>query len=228
MQGDLPKVLHRVGGAPMVAHVINTAKLIGSDRIIVVVGYRSGLVQSNLAAFDVDFAEQKEQFGTGHAVLSAEEKSQREGTILVLSGDVPLLSKNTLEKLLQIHYSVRGAGTVLSGVCASPTGYGRIVRFENGTLEKIAEEKDATIEEKKIKEVNAGIYAFQSEKLWEFLPKVKNLNKQNEYYLPDIFSLFRRAGEKVGICLMDNFSEASGVNTAQQLEKINKVYDEKS
>ncbi|MBC8455988.1 NTP transferase domain-containing protein [bacterium] len=228
MEGDLPKVLHRVGGIPMVAHVINTARLIGSDRIIVVIGYRSELVRSNLANLDVDFVVQKKQFGTGHAVLSAQEKSSREGTILVLSGDVPLLSKNTLEKLLQIHYSVRVAGAVLSGICADPTGYGRIVRSEDGALEKIVEEKDATIEEKKIQEVNAGIYTFQSQKLWKFLPKVKNLNKQNEYYLPDIFSLFRQAGEKMGICLMDDFSEASGVNTAQQLKKINEVYHKKS
>ena len=224
MNSELPKVLHQVGKKPLISHVINTAKEIGSQQIVVVVGYGAELVQKELSGSNVDFALQKEQLGTGHAVLSAKEICDIAETILVLSGDVPLLSKNTLEKLLKKQYSVGAAGTVLSGVSTNPFGYGRIIRDENGLLQKIVEHKDATENEQKISEVNAGIYAFNTELLWKYLAMVKNENNQSEYYLPDVFSLFLSSGKKVGIYQMDDFSEAQGINTLEQLSAVDKRF----
>ena len=223
MKSDIPKVLHKVGGKPMLQHVIDAAKSAGSAREVVVIGSGAELVMQTISG--VEFVMQEEQLGTGHAVLSAEKNfEQSEGTVLILCGDTPLLTGELLQKFTAAHESSKCAATVLTAEMPDSTGYGRVIRETDGTFKKIVEEKDATEFEKKIREVNAGVYCFDVKKLFGALAKVKNDNAQGEYYLPDTLTILKEAGETVGVFTADYADETLGINSRVQLAAADRVF----
>ncbi len=230
MKSNTAKVLHKVGGRPLIAHVCRTAAALDPRKIYVVVGHQAveveAAVLAELNAARVEFAVQSEQLGTGHAVNSAREFLQnQDSTLLVLSGDVPMIRAETLASLVQQHRTHRGRGavcTILTVKLDDPTGYGRIVRNDLG-FEKIVEQKDATEEERRIKEINSGIYCFNARMLFDTLTKVRNDNKQNEYYLTDVPRLMREAGEAVSLYQHPDSREVSGINNREELADIEKV-----
>ena len=224
MDSNLPKVLHKVGGKPMVTHVIDRALEMGAEKIITIIGYRYELVQEQLKNEKTVFVLQLEQLGTGHAVLQCAELLKNfRGGVLVLSGDVPLISLKTLQSLHATHYSIGAKATLLSAQVDDPTGYGRVIRKSDGLLHRIVEHKDANNDQLKINEMNAGIYMFDSECLFNLLPLLRNNNAQGEYYLPDILSLINKNKGKVAIEITDNITEIQGVNTVEQLDELDKI-----
>jgi UDP-N-acetylglucosamine diphosphorylase/glucosamine-1-phosphate N-acetyltransferase len=221
MKSDLPKVLHKVLGKTMVARVVEQAEEIGSSKVIVVIGHKKELVEQELADKHVDFAVQSEQLGTGHAVLMAEPLLKEfSGDVLILAGDVPLLSASTLHKLLDTHHREQADATVLSAIFEDPYGYGRIVRTQDGFYSHSVEEKDADDEIRKIKEINSGIYIFKSELLFHNLHYVGTDNVQGEYYLTDILPMMLKANKKVALQVADDPDEIQGVNTVDQLKEV--------
>lgn len=225
MKSDLPKVLHQVGEIPMVTHTVRLAKSIGSEKTIVVIGHQYEIVEDALKNESVDFAYQLEQKGTGHAVEQCREHLQNfEGDVLILSGDVPLLSKNTINNLLHLHYQSRATSTILSADFEDPTGYGRVIRNSDGSLNRIVEHKDANTAELAISEINAGIYIFDCKTLFRLISHIKNENKQQEYYLPDVLPLILLEKSTVSVDKTKNILEIQGVNTVQQLQNLNEEY----
>jgi len=223
MRSKLPKVLHKVGGKAMLQHVIDAAKQAGSAREVVVIGSGAQLVEQTIAG--VEFVLQEEQLGTGHAVLSAKENfAESEGTVLILCGDTPLLTSKLLNNFRAAHENSNCAATVLTAKMPDATGYGRIIREEDGTFKKIVEEKDANELEKKIREVNAGAYCFDVRKLFGALEKVKNDNAQGEYYLPDVLTILKDAGEKVGAFTAEYADETLGINSRVQLAAADRIF----
>ncbi|AKF93636.1 bifunctional UDP-N-acetylglucosamine diphosphorylase/glucosamine-1-phosphate N-acetyltransferase GlmU [Brevibacillus laterosporus] len=219
MKSKLYKVLHPVCGKPMVQHVVDTLASMQVNDVVVVVGHGADKVRETLQD-RVQYAMQAEQLGTAHAALQAKDFLQdQEGTTLLLYGDVPLLSKETLTKLLAYHEEQNAAATVLTALMADPTGYGRIVRNERNEVLRIVEHKDATDEERNIAEINTGIYCFDNRKLWETLSQVKNDNAQNEYYITDCVGILREAGEKVSAYAAEDPDETMGVNDRVQLSE---------
>ena len=225
MKSDLPKVLHPLHGRAMIHYVIDLAKQIHSERIVVVVGHKKELVIQEVQERGVDFVEQTEQLGTGHAVLQTRPLFEGyDGAVLVLNGDVPLLSPSTIAELFRVHREEKPVVSMLTAIMDDPTGYGRIIRDENGYVVRNVEEKDASPEIKQIKEVNVGIYIFDSKRLFETLPLVKNDNKQGEYYLPDVIKIFVDQGEKVVALAAPNPEETYGINTIDHLKQAEKIY----
>jgi len=228
MKSDLPKVLHKVLGKTMISRVIDQAKLAGARKIVVVVGYKKDMVIESLKDTDVDFAIQEEQLGTAHAVQQCEPFLQNlNGNILILSGDVPLLTGETLLKLIACHNKNHADATLLTAVLDNPHGYGRIIRNADDTLKDIVEEKDADEDIRKIKEINAGIYIFKKELLFSYLKHVDNKNAQGEYYLPDVLPLMVRDNRKIYLQKAEQSEEIQGVNTVEQLklaeEKLKRI-----
>lgn len=238
MKSDLPKVLHPVCGTPMLQHIINKLKKIDIDKIIVVIGHKADKIRETIQD-DVIFVEQTEQNGTAHAVLQAvPHLAGKEGTTLVITGDTPLIEEVTLESLLQEHIHSHSKGTVLTAIQNNPTGYGRIIREFNsvtdihednklGNVVGIVEEKDADVSQKKIIEVNTGIFAFDNQTLLEGLPKIENANVQNEYYLTDIVSVFIEEGKEFGGYLLQDPNEAMGINSRVQLSEAETIMRKK-
>ena len=223
MKSSLPKVLHKAGGKAMLAHVLAAAKEAGAVRNIVVVGFGGETVEKALAG-EADFVTQEEQLGTGHAVLQAEPLLHEEkGTVLVLCGDTPLLTGKLLKKLAKEHAAAGAKATVLTAVMPDATGYGRIIRAADGTVERIVEHKDATEEERNVREVNSGIYCFEAPDLFAALHEVKNDNAQGEYYLPDVLEILRKKGEKIFAATADDYEETLGVNSRAQLAASEKI-----
>ncbi|MBQ9478332.1 MAG: bifunctional UDP-N-acetylglucosamine diphosphorylase/glucosamine-1-phosphate N-acetyltransferase GlmU [Selenomonadaceae bacterium] len=222
MKSDLPKVLHKVCGKPMLEHVIDAAKAIGSTRELVVIGSGAELVQQSIG--DVEFVMQEEQLGTGHAVLCTRDALKgSDGTVMILCGDTPLLTTDLLSNLANAHQRSGSKATVLTAVMPDATGYGRIVRAEDGSVEKIVEHKDATEDERSIREVNSGIYCFDIATLFGALDQVTNDNAQGEYYLTDVLEIIKRSGEKINAVIADDFSETLGINSRQQLAVAEKI-----
>ena len=222
MKSKLPKVLHKIGGKPMLQYVIKAAKKVGSTREVVVIGSGAELVEKTISG--VEFALQAEQLGTGHAVLSAKEKfANSEGTVLILCGDTPLLTSELLKDFTDTHEKSKCAATVLTAEMPDAAGYGRVIREEDGSLKKIVEDKDATDDEKKIREVNAGVYCFDVQKLFNALSKVNNNNSQGEYYLPDVLPILKEEGEKIGAFKAQYCIETIGINTREQLAAADKA-----
>ena len=216
MKSKLPKVLHKVGGKPMIQHVIDTAKKIGSTRQVAIIGSGADLVKKNISG--VEFVIQKEQLGTGHAVLSAKENfKDSKGTLLILCGDTPLLTTGLLNAFIAAHENSTCAATVLTAEMPDATGYGRIIHEADGSFKKIVEEKDADDEQKKIREVNSGVYCFDVQKLFAALDKVTNDNAQGEYYLPDVLPILKAQGETVGVFKAKYCIETIGINNRVQL-----------
>jgi len=220
MKSDLPKVLHKVLGESMIARVVERAKEAGSDKTIVVIGHKKELLEQELANSHVEFAVQAPQLGTGHAVMMAEPGlADFLGDVLILAGDVPLLTSATLIKLLDKHHKEEADATVLSAIFENPYGYGRIIRTSDGNYSHSVEEKDADDEIRKIKEINSGIYLFKSELLFHYLRFIGTDNIQGEYYLTDVLPLMRKDNKKIALQVADDPDEIQGVNTVDQLRE---------
>ncbi|WP_308364662.1 MULTISPECIES: bifunctional UDP-N-acetylglucosamine diphosphorylase/glucosamine-1-phosphate N-acetyltransferase GlmU [unclassified Microbulbifer] len=216
MHSDLPKVLHPIGGVPMLARVIDAARLLGEVSITVVVGHGADLVRERFADSGVQFVEQAEQLGTGHAVAQAIPNFRKGSTVLVLYGDVPLVRSGTLQSLLSA--SDKGPA-LLSVEVANPAGYGRIVRDDAGRVLEIVEEKDADADTLAIREINTGILAAPAELLAEWLPELSNDNAQKEYYLTDVVARSVAEGIAVTGVRASDPLEVAGINSrAQQAE----------
>jgi len=226
MKSKLPKVLHNIGGQPMIMHVINKAKKLGAERIISVIGYQAEKIKKTLINEEIEFTYQLEQKGTGHAVLQCQDQLKNfKGNALILSGDVPMISCETLNKLLLNHEKNNVDASILTTEVSSPKGYGRIIRNNNNHLKEIVEEVDASDEQRLIKEINSGIYVFKSTLLFNVLPLVKNKNTQNEFYLPDVFQHIINKSGKVAIEKTKNYSEIQGVNNIEELDILNLQYE---
>ena len=217
MKSELPKVLHELNGRPMVHYPVQQAAQIGCRPTVLVVGHGAEAVKESLVGQSVDFALQEQQLGTGHALLSAKEAlSGFSGSLLLLCGDVPLLRHETLQRLLDYHRGEGAAATVLTVEMAEPFGYGRILRNGSEVL-GIVEEKDATDEQRAIREINTGIYIFEAPLVFEILSGLDCDNAQGEYYLTDVLAALRAGGRKVRALVMDDPAEAMGINSRVQL-----------
>ncbi len=226
MTSDLPKVLHSVGGKPIVSHVIDTVKEIPADRICVVVGYKAEMVEDACKETGVEFVLQEQQFGTGHAVLQCKKALENfEGTMIVLNGDVPALRSSTIRSFIGHHQALSASATVLTAMISDPTGYGRIVRDEGRALLKIVEEKDASPEIRKIREINSGLFCFEKSELFRALGEVNRDNVQNEYYLTDVIAVMKKNGLRVGAYCVEDCGEVAGVNTDEELESMRKHFE---
>jgi bifunctional UDP-N-acetylglucosamine pyrophosphorylase/glucosamine-1-phosphate N-acetyltransferase len=236
MRSDLAKVLHRLDGRPLINHVSRTATALAPEKIYVVIGHQGDEVRSAvLEEFDAEhavFVEQEKQLGTGDAVNAARDLlADHDSTLLVLSGDVPMIRPETLAGLVQHHHGHRGRGaacTILTVRLKDPTGYGRIVRDSEGLFEKIVEQKDADEDQRQITEINAGIYAFDTRKLFAALQKVRNNNSQGEYYLTDVPALLREGGEDVAIFQHGDAYEVEGVNNRAQLAELERILNRRT
>lgn len=222
MKSKLPKVVHKVMGKCMVEHAITAAKEAGADEICVVVGHGADIVKSEIKS-EVTFVTQDKQLGTGHAVKCAREFIGREGETLILFGDTPLITGETLKRLVEMHKFTGNAITVLSAKTADPTGYGRIIRDIDGGFVKSVEHKDATEEERLCDEVNSGMYVFNSAELYDALDKITNDNAQGEYYLPDTLMIIKDKGLSVDAMVVEDATEIEGVNSRVQLAHAEKV-----
>lgn len=221
MKSDLPKVLHKVTGKTMLDHVRVAVSALSPDKEVIVVGHRADDVLASLAD-GPEFVKQEEQLGTGHAVqIVAPLLDKEEGTTLVIAGDTPLISGDTLEKLFAYHESEGATATILTAIAPDPTGYGRIIR-EGGQVTKIVEQKDASEEEKAVPEINTGTYVFDNKALFDALTKINNNNNQGEYYLTDVIEIFKNAGQKVCAYSLDDFEESLGVNDRVALSQAEK------
>ncbi len=231
MNSDLPKVLHEFFGRPMVAYVIDTLLSLGITDIYVVIGHQAEKVREALVPYleKIEFVMQAEQKGTGHAVLMTEPYLRDfDGDILVLSGDVPFLSGETIMNLIEVHRREEAAATVLSSIPEDPENYGRIIRVPGTDLVSyIVEDKDATVDEKKIEEINTGTFCFDNRYLFDSLKEIEDNNSQKELYLTDIMGILRRKGLKTAVCLTDNSDEALGVNKPEQKAALEKKFAKK-
>lgn len=227
MAGDLPKVLHEIRGRPMVSYVVDTVKGINPDKIVVVIGYQADRVRKVLQDEDVEFALQEEQLGTGHAVMQCKTAlSGFDGSVLVLNGDVPFLQTETIRRFVDYHTQRGASATVLSAVMDDATGYGRIVRSQDGSLLKIVEHKDAVGAELEIKEINSGLFCFDGGALFTALDQTDRENAQNEYYITDVIELLNDRGQIVGAYCVDEPKEVAGVNTESELDVMRKYFED--
>ena len=223
MKSKLPKVLHKAGGKTMLQHVIDAAKAAGAKRNIVVTGFGGEMVREAIGD-QAEFVTQTEQLGTGHAVLQTKDLLKDEtGTVMVLCGDTPLLTGALLKKLYDEHVAAEAKATVLTAIMPDATGYGRIIRSADGSVEKIVEHKDATAEEREVREVNSGIYCFAAKDLFEALSHVTNDNAQGEYYLPDVLEILKKKGEKIWAVAADDYEDTLGINSRLQLAGAEKI-----
>ena len=217
MRSKYPKVLHKVGGKPMLQHVIDAATVAGCDDKVVIVGHEAELVEKMVGS-QGKIALQAEQLGTGHAVMqTAEALKGFTGTALILCGDTPLLEGEELKKFCEAHKASGAAATVLTAVMDDPFGYGRIVRDEKGNVQAIVEQKDATEAQKAIKEINTGIYCMECPLMFDVLATLTNDNAQGEYYLTDVLEKLNQAGQKVGGVVTEDSDMVMGINSRKQL-----------
>ncbi|WLR48463.1 bifunctional UDP-N-acetylglucosamine diphosphorylase/glucosamine-1-phosphate N-acetyltransferase GlmU [Halobacillus litoralis] len=223
MKSKLYKVLHPVCGKPMVQHVVDQLNKLDLQELITVVGFGAEKVQEQLGE-DSHYVIQEEQLGTGHAVLQADDiLADKDGTTVVVCGDTPLLTGETLQKLLDHHDAEGAKATVLTAHAEDPHGYGRVIRGGNGQVERIVEQKDASDEEQAIQEINTGTYCFDNAMLFDALKNVSNDNVQGEYYLPDVIEILKGQGETISAYQTPEFSESLGVNDRVALSKAEKL-----
>ena len=220
MNSKLPKVLHEINGKPMIEVVINTSKKLNPEKIIAIIGYKKELVENALKSYEINFAVQLEQKGTAHAVQQCDkELINFSGNVLILSGDVPGISLDTLNSFINLHVSENSKASLISTNFENPFGYGRIIRNTDNSFSKIVEQKDANDTEQLICEINSGIYIFDSKILFEKIYSIKNKNMQKEYYLTDIFNYINKSD--ISIFLTENKDEIYGINTIEQLKELN-------
>jgi len=223
MKSQLPKVMHKVCGKPMLSYVIEAASEAGSQKNVVVVGHGSETVKEAIGS-EVEWVYQEQQLGTGHAVMQAEPLlSDFDGEILVLCGDTPLITPDTLKRLLRTHQQSGYAVTVLTSLMDDPTGYGRIIRDVSGHVQQIVEHRDASPDQLSINEINSGIYCFEAQALFSGLKHISPANAQGEYYLTDVLSFVKKEGYKIGAVIAENPSEIMGINNRVQLARAEKL-----
>ena len=224
MRSATPKVLHRLAGLPLIEHVIRTAAQLSPVTTGVVVGHRAAQVQEGLADYAaLRFATQSAQLGTGHALLQAAPMLQGcQGTLVVLSGDVPLVRASTLERLVVAHEAAAAAVTVMTARVARPYGYGRIVRTD-GQLSSIVEERDASDTQRELNEINSGIYAFDLEPLFDALLEIPRAGTVNEIYLPGLVTIYRRRGLPVETVVVSDPDEVRGINSQAELAEVRRI-----
>ena len=223
MKSKNSKLVQKIYGKEIVKRAVENAQKAGVRDIVAVVGYKKEEVMKVLGD-NIKYAYQDEMLGTGHAVMQAKEYLKgKKGKVLVLNGDVPLIRPETLNKLIEKRIENKEYATLLTAIYDDPTGYGRIVRDEGGNIEGIVEEKDTTPEQKKIKEINAGIYCFDIEALLKALEKVTPNNKQGEYYITDVIQIMNDSGLKTGAVLVEDNTEILGINDRIQLGILTKV-----
>lgn len=234
MKSRKAKVLHELGGRPIISHVVQTALSIHPRKIYVVVGHQAAEVEAAARSEinqdeRVEFVLQAEQRGTGDAVMSARTALKNaDSTLLVLSGDVPLVRDETLSKLIEHHHTSEAVCTILSVKLENPTGYGRIVRDEQNRFARIVEQKDASSEETTIREINSGIYCFNTAKLFQALKQVQPTNQQQEYYLTDAPAILLAEGEKVEVYVINDPREVSGINSRADLAEFENLMRRKT
>ncbi len=222
MNSKLPKVLHTIGGNSLIEHVINRAKQLNCEKIHLIYGFGGEQLKKAITDKLISWAEQKQQLGTAHAVQQITKNINPDNDILILYGDVPLISQSTLEQLIVAKQNSNLA--ILTAQVRQPTGYGRIVRNEKGKIEKIVEEKDASDSIKEINEINSGIMLVDGKKLIQWLAQIKNNNAQQEYYLTDIVELAVKDKEYIAAHICEDEMEIQGINNKQQLATMECEY----
>lgn len=225
MKSKLPKVLHKVCGVPMVEQVIRIVRAAGFDKCIAITGFKEELVRECLSDKEICFAHQEEQLGTAHAVMQAIPfiKENRDGYVLVICGDTPLLREETVRGLTEACSSNDAAASILTAVMDDPYGYGRVLRDADGNMTSIVEQKDGTPEQLAVNEINTGTYVFKTGELLDALQLVDNKNAQGEYYLTDVFEILIKAGKRVVPVAAEDSDETMGVNSRIQLSKADRV-----
>lgn len=227
MKSKTPKVLHKICGKPLLEYVINAGRRSEVEKNIVIVGHNKEQIIEYFKNEDIVFKEQPTYegapYGTGFAVMQAVDEIPDESTVTILCGDTPLITENIIKNLMNYHKEGGYAGTVLTAVLMDAIGYGRIVRKDNQDILKIVEQKDASKDELKIREINSGIYCFQGKALKESLKKIDNNNAGKEYYLTDVIGILNNAGHKVGAFMIQDSGVIHGVNTRVQLAQCDKV-----
>ncbi len=224
----MPKVLLPLQGRPLVGYVLDAVCSLQPERLLVVVGFRgeqvAAWVRENYPQAEIVW--QREQLGTGHAVLQAEPLLRDfPGDVLIVTGDTPLVRATTLREFVGWHRCAGGVLSVLSAWCPEPTGYGRLLRDEQGEVVRIVEESDATPAERQIREVNTGILLAQASVLFALLPQLSRQNAQQEYYVTDLLALCRQRGYRVGAWCAPDWDEFHGVNTWEDLERVERILE---
>ncbi|WP_027625390.1 bifunctional UDP-N-acetylglucosamine diphosphorylase/glucosamine-1-phosphate N-acetyltransferase GlmU [Clostridium lundense] len=223
MKSAIPKVLHKVCGKEMVNHVIDVLRRADIDDVNVIVGKGAEKVKESTNSRNVSYSLQEKQLGTGHAVKCAKEfLMDKKGTVAIFTGDAPLITADTVKKLIAFHESNNYKGTMLTSIVDNPYGYGRVIRKDNGEVNKIVEHKDCSEEELNVKEINAGMYCFDIEALLNSIDKLSNNNAQGEYYLTDVIEILKSNGKKIGAISVD-FEETMGINSRLQLADVEKI-----
>jgi len=224
MKSQLPKVLHQVAGRSLLEHVLRTANAVAPATVTVIVGHGADQVRKSVGIRpNVGVAVQEPQLGTAHALQQAESRlSGRQGTVVLLSGDVPMLSADTLRRLLDAHHNAGAAATVVTSIVDRPYGYGRIVR-SRGRIARIVEERDASPAVRQIREINSGIYAFDLQPLFEALRAIASQNAQGEYYLTDLIAIYRRRKLPVETLIVENPQEIRGINSRSELAEVSRI-----
>jgi len=224
MKSDIPKVLHQIHGKPMISYVIKVVENLRCNPVVVIVGFQEEKVRETLKGKKIIFVTQKEQLGTGHAVLQAESALKNfRSDILILYGDMPLLKLQTLRDFIDDHMTVNAELSILTTITDNPANYGRVVRDEDFRILKVVEEKDASEEEKNIKEINTGIYCVNKNFLFTALRRLKPENKQGEYYLTDIVAKAVERGIEVNSFKVEDEREFIGINTIDELRKVEEI-----
>src|SRR5687768_11851523 len=228
MKSALPKVLHRISGRSLIEHVLRTAEAVEPATVTVVVGHKAAVVRERLSGYPrVQFVVQEPQLGTAHALQQTEAVlAGRSGTLVLLSGDVPLLGAETLRRLVETHRGAAAAATVVTATVERPYGYGRIVRMD-GRIARIVEERDASPAERQIKEINSGIYAFDLAPLFDALRGIASQNAQGEFYLTDLIAIYRRRKLPVETLLVENAQEIRGINSRSELAEVSRLVRQK-
>ena len=223
MRSDLPKVLHPIGGRPLLAHVLDAAHALEPKKILVVHGHGAEKVRAAFADARVEWVLQAEQLGTGHAVQQAMKHASGNGDVLILYGDVPLVRAESLKRLIA---ASRAGVAVMTTEVQDAKGYGRILRGSDGNVERIVEERDATSAERRIREVNAGMMALSGTRLLAWARKISNRNAQNEYYLTDLVRFAVKEEVPVVAVKVDDSIEVTGVNSQQELARLERAFQE--
>jgi bifunctional UDP-N-acetylglucosamine pyrophosphorylase/glucosamine-1-phosphate N-acetyltransferase len=223
MKSKIPKVLHKVAGVSMLEHVIDVIEEIKCSKKVVVIGHEADKVKEATEHRDIEYVLQEEQLGTGHAVMQAENLIGEQGNVIVLYGDTPLINAESIREFVENHIKEGFAASILTTEVDNPTGYGRIIRDDRGEVLKIVEEKDADSQQKKVKEINSGIYCFKAKDLKESLSGLNNNNNQGEYYLTDVIEILKNKGKKIGGYKLTDFTEIMGVNSRVQLAEAEKI-----
>jgi bifunctional UDP-N-acetylglucosamine pyrophosphorylase / glucosamine-1-phosphate N-acetyltransferase len=227
MKSKLYKVLHPVCGKPMVQHVIDQISLLNINKLVTVVGHGAEQVKTQLGDSS-EYVLQAEQLGTAHAVMqTAPLLNDLNGVTIVVCGDTPLITAETMQALIDQHLNTNAKASILTALAEEPTGYGRIIRDSNGNVEKIVEHKDANADERAVKEINTGTYCFDNKLLFEALSNVSNENVQGEYYLPDVIEILKTQGEVVTAYQTSSFDETLGVNDRYALSQAEAILRER-